>query len=192
VLDDRETEAGAARGARSVGSVERSKSREARLLDAYPVVPSDELNHTVRLTLDIERERRTRARIANRILRQVAGDDAQHPGADSELDLRVALQFESNACALRALTELVEGLLEDRPDRLSAERDDPRPDSSSLRKSTSSISSVIWFTSAMACSSTADTSSPGSAAVSRIVSSRASGVRSSCDTAAVNPERSSS
>jgi predicted dinucleotide-binding enzyme len=66
------------------------------------------------------------------------------------------------------------------------------PDSSSERKSTSSMSSVIWSISARACSTSAGTSSPGSVVVSRMVSNRASGVRSSCDTAAVKPARSSS
>ena len=66
------------------------------------------------------------------------------------------------------------------------------PDSSSLRKRTSSMSSVIWSISPRACSTSAGTSSPGSAVVSSRVRSRASGVRSSCETAAVNPARSSS
>ncbi len=66
------------------------------------------------------------------------------------------------------------------------------PDSSSERNSTSSMSSVIWSISARACSTSAGTSSPGSVVVSRSVSSLASGVRSSCETAAVKPARSSS
>ena len=66
------------------------------------------------------------------------------------------------------------------------------PDSSSERNSTSSMSSVIWSISPRACSTSAGMSSPGSAVVSSRVSRRASGVRSSCETAAVNPARSSS
>ena len=49
------------------------------------------------------------------------------------------------------------------------------------------MSSVIWSISPRACSTSAGTSSPGSAVVSSRVRRRASGVRSSCETAAVKP-----
>src|SRR5580765_1651214 len=67
-----------------------------------------------------------------------------------------------------------------------------RPVSSSLRKRTSSTSSAIASTSCLAWSSNAAVSAPGSEALSSRASRRASGVRSSCETAAVNPIRSSS
>src|SRR5439155_24620365 len=57
------------------------------------------------------------------------------------------------------------------------------PDSSSLRNNTSSISSLTCSTSCRAWSTSSLTSSPGSAAVSRRASRRASGVRNSCETA---------
>ena len=56
----------------------------------------------------------------------------------------------------------------------------------------SSISSRIVSISPWACSTSSITSDPGRVAVSRSASTRASGVRSSCETAAVNPARSSS
>src|SRR2546423_2943264 len=66
-----------------------------------------------------------------------------------------------------------------------------RPVSSSLRKSTSSISSSISSTSARACCSAAAGSPPGRLALSIRASRRARGVRSSWETAAVKPIRSS-
>ena len=67
-----------------------------------------------------------------------------------------------------------------------------RPDSSSLRKRTSSMSSRIWPTSACACSMRASRSEFGSEADSRSARSLASGLRSSWETEAVKPARSSS
>src|SRR4051794_16186910 len=67
-----------------------------------------------------------------------------------------------------------------------------RPVSSSLRKRTSSTSSAIASTSSRACAISACVSAPESVALSSSASSRASGVRSSCETAAVKPIRSSS
>ena len=67
-----------------------------------------------------------------------------------------------------------------------------RPVSSSLRKSTSSISSPICCTSLRACSTSSVGFAPGSEKLSSSTISRVSGVRSSCETAAVNPARSSS
>ena len=66
------------------------------------------------------------------------------------------------------------------------------PDSSSERNSTSSISSRADSTSLRARSTSAWMSSPGRVAISSNESNRASGVRSSWETAAVNPVRSSS
>src|SRR5689334_17703549 len=67
-----------------------------------------------------------------------------------------------------------------------------RPCSSSLRKRMSSTSSVISSTSVRAFCRSAGTSAAGSSADSRRVMSRASGVRSSWETDAVNAARSSS
>ena len=53
------------------------------------------------------------------------------------------------------------------------------------------MSSRVWCTSCIACSINASTSEPGSVAFSSSASRRASGVRSSCETAAVKPMRSS-
>ena len=143
--------------------------------------------------LDRERERRSRARIADRVLGEVLRDDAEHPRPDRELDVRVALEPKLDAGPAPRAPELVERPRRARACTGSAPSETTRaPDSSSLRNSTSSISSVIWSTSPTACSISSGMSSPGSAAVSSSVRRRASGVRSSCDTAAVNPDRSSS
>ena len=126
MLDDREPEARAPRGARAVGAVEAlEEPRQVGLVDADAVVRAAQ-DHRVAVALDRERERRAGAGVADRVLGEVLGDDPQHPRPDLELDRRVALDRERDAGAARALLELGGDRLELRPHGDGSERHDAR------------------------------------------------------------------
>src|SRR5918994_2334729 len=78
------------------------------------------------LALHRERERRIGACVANRVLREVACEHAEHPWSDGELDACIAFEAELDSCAAGTFFELVEGLLEHRTNRRRAERHDAR------------------------------------------------------------------
>ena len=179
---------GAAGAAGAVGAVEAlEQARELVLGDAGPVVGGAQL-----AVSDGERERRSVARVAERVAGEVLDHDAQHPRPQRQLGLLVALGAQRHPGADRRLLQLVERLADhgERAGRVNATT--VRPVSSSLRNSTSSISSPICSTSARACVDQLVGVLARQEAVSSSASTRASGVRSSCETAAVKPARSSS
>src|SRR4029078_4063251 len=91
VLHDREAEPGPAGGPRSVGAEEAlEEPPELRLFDANPVVRTAQ-DDRIADTLDRKRERRAGPRVADRVLGEVLGNDADHPRPDRELDARLAL-----------------------------------------------------------------------------------------------------
>ena len=118
---------GAPRGAGAVGAVEAlEEPAQVGLVDADAVVRPAE-DHRVAVALDRERERRAGARVADRVLGEVLGDDPQHPRPDLELDRGVALDRQGDAGAARAVLELGRDGLELRPNGHGPQRDDARP-----------------------------------------------------------------
>ena len=164
VLHDREPEAGAARGARAVGAIEAlEQARQVGLVDAGAVVGRRAARRRRRRSCTDSVALVPGPGVADRVLGEVPGDDAQHARPHLGARALVALDAERHTGTRRLLLELGSDLREHRQHRLGAQRDDPAcPISSSARKSTSSISSRIWSTSARACSTSAGTSSPGS------------------------------
>ena len=120
VLHDRKTEARAPRGAGPVAAVETlEEPREVDLVDSTPVVGGLEHAGPRR-----QGERRAGPRVANRVLRQVLGDDLQHPAAHRQLDRRIGFDPNRQIRPLRAVGQPVSNLLEDRQRACRAECDD--------------------------------------------------------------------
>ena len=180
----------ATRGARAFGPVETlEESREVGLVDAGTVVHNAEHDRRHHRSSP----RASRSYPGPRSGLRCRRDSGRRRAACAAAPLRLAPSSPSTLQAparRRLLLELGGDLAAQTGSTASAPRETTLvPDSSSARKSTSSISSRIWSTSARACSTSAGTSSPGSPASSSNESRRASGVRSSCETAAVKPER---
>ena len=137
----------------AVGAVEAlEQPREVGLVDAGAVVDDAEHDLAVR---PAHREDRvgSRAGVADRVLGEVPGDDAEHPRPDLGGRIRVALDDAASrrparpAPRARATTSWSTGSTGSAPSETTRV-----PDSSSARKSTSSISSTIWSISRRACS----------------------------------------
>ena len=188
VLHDGEPEARAARRARAVGAEERSnrrgtssgrRRRRRRTPRARRSRPRDGRG----------RGRLRRARIAQGVVEQVPSTTSSMRGRmGTTRPAGTSLSSASSARSARSCDSLnssaTYGATSVKPSATTS-----RPCSSSERKRMSSTSCVISTTSAQASSISAATSTPGSLAVSSSESRRASGVRSSWETAAVNPTR---
>jgi hypothetical protein len=111
VLDNREAESGTAGRAGAVGPVEAlEEAREVVVVHAGPVVDGGE-NGGIGVCVNGEPARRAGARVADRVLREVRCDDANHARPHGELDV-VSLDDERNAGALGGVSEAVGDLLE--------------------------------------------------------------------------------
>ena len=131
--------------------------------------------------------------VADRVLGEVLGHDPEHPRTEREVDRRVPVGAHRDPGPGRARRELVDDLARAPGARSCGPSETTSvPLSSSERKRISSISSPAFCTSARACSRSAGTSASGRSAESSRTRMRASGVRSSWETEAVNPARSSS
>jgi len=87
VLHDREPESGPARRPGLVCPIEAlEEPGKLRFLDTDSVIAPYERDDALAATLDDQCERRSGTRVANRVLGQVTGDDAKHPGPDPKLD----------------------------------------------------------------------------------------------------------
>ena len=112
-----------------------------------------------------DRAGRARPRVADRVLDQVLDDDLEHPRAQRQLERRGAVDPEliparSARSRVSATTWSITGSARIEPSATTA-----RPLSSSLRKSTSSISSPIRKTSLRDCSIRSVWSAPGRGAL---------------------------
>jgi hypothetical protein len=112
--------------ARPVGAEEAlEEPPELRLFDANPVVRTAQ-DDRIADTLDRKRERRAGPRVADRVLGEVLGNDADHPRPDRELDARLALDRDRDPRPARALLELGGDRVQLGPHGDRAERDDTR------------------------------------------------------------------
>ena len=143
---------------------------------------------------DRERERRAVAGVADRVLGQVLGDDPQHPRPERQVDVGVAVGARASTPARAArVVELVDDLLEHRQRVRAPERDDLLA-ALELREEEDLVDqrARVLDLGARLLDQRRATSAPGRSAESSSARIRASGVRSSCETAAVKPVRSSS
>ena len=125
VLDDREAEASPTRGAGPVRPEEAARTGAAARPPRHP--PRRRAlrgRRVVEHPLDRERNVAPGPVSGSRSPRGCARRP-EHPRAHGELDVLSALEPELDACAGRALLQLVERLLQDGPDRGRSERDDP-------------------------------------------------------------------
>ena len=195
VLHDREAEPGAARRARAVGAVEAlEEAREVLVGDALPVV-GDRRARRRRRAARRTAAARARAGVADRVRRRGSrarpGACAAAAGPRGRPGRRRAASRPARAAESRQRRR--------RPPRrrhatgVAPSATTSRPVSSSERKRTSSISSAdLLDLELRALDEQLARVLARERAVSSSDISRASGVRSSCDTAAVNPQRSSS
>ena len=106
----------------------RQKRSNSRAMSASPTpIPSSAAFRTVApgSRVDRERERGAVARVADRVLGQVLGDDPQHPRPQRQVDARRRRRRRSVEPGARgARLELVDHLLEHRQGVRAAERDD--------------------------------------------------------------------
>ena len=193
MLDDREPESGAACRPRLVAAVEALEQAPERLgVDPGAVVGDGEDRGVAaaagRSWCTARRGRRTgsRSRPDSRRSSSASAGESEHrhsssPSTTSSTPARIAAPSSAATTCSSTGSAFVQP-----SDTTSL------PLSSSDRKRISSISSPAFSTSARAWSISAWTSASGRSAESRSTMIRASGVRSSCDTAAVNPVRSSS
>ena len=124
MLDDREPEACAARGASSIAAIEAlEESRQLGFGDTAAVVRNLEDARSRR-----ERQRRAGTRVSNRVDREVLDDHVQHAPAERQRHVR-GLHVDPNphVGALRAVGEPVADLLEHRQRRRRAERNHLAP-----------------------------------------------------------------
>jgi hypothetical protein len=151
------------------GAVERSNSpRKIGVGHARSPVSRAVRTSEPPLAGDRERELRARARIAERILRQVLDHDPEHARPASAARARGRRPCGSRRRrGSRASSSAAATSFEHPRARAPARARPPRaPSRARSGNSTSSISSRIWSTCPVACSITARGSSPGSSAVS--------------------------
>ena len=112
------------REARAASARQKRSKRRGRSASATPgaVVDRSERRHAV--VLDREPERGAVTRVADRVLDQVLGDDAQHPRTQRQVDVRVTARLEPNAGARGGVLVLGEHLFQHRQRVRVAERDD--------------------------------------------------------------------
>jgi DNA-binding response OmpR family regulator len=114
VLDDGEAEARAARGASRVRAVEALEEPvQVRVVHTRAVVGGC---HHCELARALHRDREPRpvARVANRVLREVLRDHAQHARPQGHVDVRVALDVELDARALGGAGQATRDVLQHR------------------------------------------------------------------------------
>ncbi len=101
------------------------QTRELRLLDADAVVGTSDRDRVADAG-HRQRERRPGACVADRVLGEVLGDDAEHARPDLELDVGVALEAELDTGTGGPLCEFLDSVLEHGCDGRGSECDDTR------------------------------------------------------------------
>ena len=189
MLDDRKPEPGAARGARAVAAVEALE--QPRSSSSSTPRPSSATSSAARARR--EQQRRAGARVADRVRGEVLDDDLEHAPTQRQLDVGVGVDADRDVGALRAVGEPVAHLLEHRaaPRVRRARRPGARSRARRGRGRRRSARSSARPAPAPRRAGRRGPRRAASADSSRAIS-RASGVRSSCETAAVKPTRSSS
>jgi DNA-binding response OmpR family regulator len=121
VLDDRQAEPGAARGARPIAAIEAlEETGKLFLLETAPVVGRFEQPRP-----HAQRQRRARARVPDRVLGKVLRDHVEHPSAQGQSGVgRRRVEHDLDVRMLRTVGEPVTNLFEYRERRRRAERHD--------------------------------------------------------------------
>ena len=131
-------------------------------------------------------ERAPGARVADRVLGEVLDDDPQHARSERQLNRRITLRPDGDAGAVGSLPNRASTSRKPPEGPASARRDD-RPSRLQLAQEQDVVDELADVLDAPShCSTSAAVSCPGSDAVSSRASRRARGVRSSCETAAMN------
>ena len=192
MLDDREAEPRPTRSSGAVRAIETlEQPRQLCFVDTHPVVAAGDDCAAVDAPLHVEDERRAGACVADGVLREVARHDAKHPRSNRELGAVVALEAKGDTGSCSALCKLSQRLLENRANHRRPERDDAasRLELAEEEHLVDQLGDLVDL--GLACSTRADASAGQHGRLQQCEQPR-EGVRSSCDTAAVKPERSSS
>jgi hypothetical protein len=124
MLHDRQAEAGAPRRTRGVGTIEALEdARQVSFGHAGAVIRSGEHRGRVHC-VDREREVRTVAGVADRVLGEVLGEHPQHARPQRKVDVRFSVGMELHSRPRRGRSELGDNLLEHGQGRRVPERDD--------------------------------------------------------------------
>ena len=192
VLDDREAEARPPGRARSVRPEETLEEAGQVFVRNAAAVICDGSTVSPRGCVHRHGAGRSFPGIADGVLDEVPGKDVEHPLVDRELDRGGAVEGDPDSGGLRAWLESADDLLEHAESGRRSEPDDGAA-ALQLGEEHHVVDQLAHLhTSSRASSISASASAPGNDALSRSAMSRASGVRSSWETAAVKPARSSS
>ena len=127
VLDDRQAEAGTARGARGVGPEEALEEARQRLLQNAETVVGRRQHREVARASDRQCQAGAVAGVADRVLGEVLDDHSKHPRAQGQIDIGVSFDDQLNPSSRGGTLEILGDAHQDREGGRVPQGDDLAP-----------------------------------------------------------------